>query len=177
MRTRIQAGIIPALLAFALMATAEPGTHADEQDTAAAQGTNCTGACDLLTLWRSVDTVIFLRIQKTPGTRVRNLDGQESLWVEHRALVHEVFRRFQSISQPSLDFLQARDDTSLIGTADSALGEEFVAFLRWSNEEQMFESYFMLPVRDGQVQSPRVKELESSMKLETLLKTLRTMME
>ncbi len=177
MRTRIRAGILAALVTFALMATAEPVTQADKLGTAAAPAADCTSACDLLTLWRSVDTVVFLRMQKTLGTRVRNHDGQESLWAERRALVHEVFRRFQSISQPSLDFLQARDGTSLIGTTDSAVGEEFVAFLRWSNEEQMFESYFMLPVRDGQVQSPRVKELASGMKLETLLKTLRTMME
>ena len=115
-------------------------------------------------------------MQNTLGTRTQIRDGREYLWIEHRASVHEVFRRFRGKPQSSVVLLQLRDAPA---PADSGYmpDQEFVAFLRWNDAEQMFEPYLMIPVREGQVKAPRIQALESGMKLEAFLKILRAMME
>lgn len=177
MRTMIQMGIPTTLLTLALLASGAAGTQTDKPGQAAVPGAGCAADCDLPTLWRSVDAVVFLRIQRTLGTRARNLDGREVLWIESRALAHEVFRWLPGKPQSSLDLLQLRDGTTPMEAPGGAPDKEFVAFLRWSDEAQMFESYLMVPVRDGQVKSPRITVIESGMKLEAFLILLRTMME
>jgi hypothetical protein len=176
MRIRIQAGITTSLMLLVLLVSSTAGTQASKSGTISGIGAGCTGDCDLPTLWRSVDAVVFLRIQKTLGTRTQTLDGRECLWIEHRASVHEVFRRFRGKPQSSVDLLQLRDATAPTDPGYMP-DQEFVAFLRWNDEEQMFEPYIMIPVREGQVKSPRIQVLESGMKFEAFLKILRAMME
>ncbi len=176
MRIRIQAGITTSFLLLLLLASSTAGTQANKSGTISGIGTGCTGDCDLPTLWRSVDAVVFLRIQKTLGTRAQTLDGREYLWIEYRATVHEVFRRFRGKPQSGVDLLQPRDAATPTDPGYVPY-QEFVAFLRWNDAEQMFEPYIMIPVREGQVKSPRIQVLESGMTLEAFLKILRAMME
>ena len=176
MRIRILAGITILLIFSVLMVTGRAGTQASQSGTVSGTGAGCTGDCDLPSLWRSVDAVVFLRIQKALGTRTQTRDGWEYQFTEHRALVHEVFRRFRGEPRTSVDLLQRRDAAAAEDPCYKP-DREFVAFLRWNDQEQMFESYLMIPVAEGQVKSPRIQILESGMKLETFLKILRAMME
>lgn len=176
MRIRIRAGITVWLMLWVMMVPGTADLQANKSGTDAGIGVGCAGDCDLPTLWRSVDAVVFLRIEKPLGTRTRTLDGREFQWSGHRALVHEVFRRFPGKLQASVDLLQRRDATASTGPGYMP-GQEFVAFLRWNDGEEMFEPYLMIPVREGRVQSPRIQVLESGMNLEAFLKLLRSMME
>ncbi len=176
MRIRNQAGITTSLALWALMVSGTAGMQANKSGIVPEIGAGCAGDCDLPTLWRSVEAVVFLRIEKTLGTQTRSVDGRQFLWIEHRALVHEAFRRFLGKPQSTVDLLERRDATA---SADPGLlpGQEFVAFLRWNDGAEMFEPYLMIPVRGGRVRSSRVQALESGMYLEAFLKILRSMME
>lgn len=140
---------------------------------------------DLPTLWRSVDAVVYLRIQETSGVRMRPTNGKsEAVGIEHKASVLEVFRRYWGTpNTATLSFLQLPDNAWNMEAAETAHeatyrpGEQLVAFLRWNASEQVFQEYLVVPIRDGQVKSPHIDEIASGMKLESFLIKLRAMME
>jgi len=137
---------------------------------------------DLPTLWRNVDAVAFLRIQETASSA----PGQSgTIRTEYKASVLEVFRRFfGGPKTASMSFLQLSTCTWQIETTTfTALetpyrpGQECVAFLRWNDSEGLFQSVISLPVRDGQVKSPGIEEIQAGMKIEAFLAKLRAMLE
>jgi hypothetical protein len=142
---------------------------------------------DLPTLWRSVDAVVYLRIQKTVGMRRTPQTSAkcENIYWEHQAAVLEVFRRrLGGPKDATLKFLQAASapgyagmTTRTWGDPAYASGGEFVAFLQWDVSEEAFLAYFVLAIREGKVQSHHIPEIESGMTLEAFLKKLRAMME
>jgi hypothetical protein len=142
---------------------------------------------DLPTLWRSVDAVVLLRIQKALGVRRTPQSGGpcENIYVEHRASVLEVFRRCRGKPDASdVDFLQAAPAPGYSGMKTVTgnwqgfrPGDEFVTFLQWDASEKAFLAYFTIPVRNGKVESFDLREIESGMKLDDFLKLLRAMME
>jgi len=143
---------------------------------------------DLPTLWRSVDAVVHLRIQKTLGARrSRQADGPcENVYLEHQASILEAFRRVQGKPEaPGVDFLQAAPAPGYNGPKIITgnywqvfrPGDELVAFLVWEDSEGAFLAYFTVPVRDGRVESIDLREIEFAMKLDVFLKMLRAMME
>jgi hypothetical protein len=130
---------------------------------------------DLAALWRSVDAVLHLRIQKSANTRTRAVEGCECIYLEHQASVLEVFRRYRGAPPKNLVVLQGAE-TGLVD-APYAPGYEYFAFLRWNESEQAFQTHIMVPVLEGQVKSHSIREIESGMKLEAFLIKLRAMME
>ncbi len=175
MRFRIQAGAMILLVLWALKGTGAVVTQANKFSAVPQIGADA-GGYDLPTLWRSVESVVFLRIEKTLETRTQSVDGRQFLWIAHRALVHEAFRRFLGNPRSHVDLLERREAAA---SADPGYlpDREFVAFLRWNGVEQMFEPYVMIPVTEGRVKSPLIRALESGMNLEAFLKILRSMME
>jgi len=142
---------------------------------------------ELPTLWRNIDAVVYLRIQKTSGVRRTGQAGSpcENVFVEHQASILEVFRRH--IGKPNtttMNFLQATPAPGYKGmttrTEKDPLyrpGEDMVTFLRWDESEKAFLAFIALRVRDGKVQSYDIHELASAIKIEEFLKILRAMME
>jgi len=150
-----------------------------------AQSGKADWVTDLPTLWRSVNAVAYVRIQKTLDTRTRQT-GYESdgLYVEYQAVNLEAFRRFFGNPQSTFSFLQAAPD-SLYPSAGPGTeidapckqGEEYIVFLRWNDIEHLFQAHLVVPVREGQVQSPHIEEIRTGMKLEAFLTKLRSMQE
>jgi hypothetical protein len=142
-------------------------------------------AADLPTLWRSVDAVAHVRIQKTLDTRIRRTGSDsEGLYLEVQAVNLEAFRRFFGNPQSMFDFLQAAPDSLYSGAAPATesdapckQGEEYIAFLRWNDMEHLFQAHLVVPVREGQVRSPHIEEIRAGMKLEAFLTKLRSMQE
>jgi hypothetical protein len=141
---------------------------------------------DLPTVWRTVDAVAFLRIQESLGARPLRTEGQcVTVAVGHRASVLEVFRRYRGEPRESpVTFLQLsagawRGSDATVTGAETPLkpGEELVAFLTWNDSERVFQGSILLPVRDGQVRSLHIEELQQGMRLTALLEKLRAMME
>jgi hypothetical protein len=141
---------------------------------------------DLPTWWRSVDAVVYLRIEESLGVRPLRASGQcTAVCTLHRISVLEVFRRYRGEPrEKSLTFLQGSAGTwpsqggTIIGRETPGKpGDEMVAFLIWNNPEQAFQSAVVVPVLDGQVRSPHIEELQNAMKLEAFLAKLRAMME
>ena len=142
-------------------------------------------AMDLPTLWRSVDAVAYVRIQKTLEARLRQTGtGSEGLYLEVQAVKLEAFRRFFGNPQSTFGFLQAASDPLFPGAGSGAdtdapckQGEEYIAFLRWNDIEHLFQAHLLVPVREGQVRSPHIEEIRAGMKLEAFLTKLRAMQE
>jgi hypothetical protein len=142
-------------------------------------------AMDLPTLWRSVDAVAYVRIQKTLDTRIRRTGSDsEGLYLEVQAVNLEAFRRFFGTPQSMFGFLQAAPDSLDHGAGPGAesdapckQGEEYIAFLRWNDMEHLFQAHLVVPVRQGQVRSSHIEEIQAGMKLEAFLTKLRSMQE
>jgi len=141
---------------------------------------------DLPTLWRSVDAVAYLRIREISVFSPRRQEsGFSSAGEEHEASVLEVFRRYRGTPAGSqLKFLRVYATTAqsageMIPGEDSLLrvGEECIAFLYWNDKEKIFESFLVLPVRNGQVRSFCIDEILSPIKIEAFLVKLRSMQE
>lgn len=140
---------------------------------------------DLATLWRSVDAVVYLRIQETLPAETRQVGGKTgAIGTEHKASILEVFRRSPgALDASTVRFLQISANTAnfqVTNTGHEAPyrpGEALVAFFRWNKSEEEFQGHIVVPVRDGQVKSPHIHEIESGMKLEAFLVKLRAMME
>jgi hypothetical protein len=141
---------------------------------------------DLAATWRSVDAVVYLRIQKSSGVRPLRMEGQcVSVATEWRAAVLEVFRRYRGEPREfTMTFLQLaagtwRSDTGTITGPGMPLkpGDEIIAFLRWNGSLGSFQDRILVPVREGQARSPYIEELQKGLKLEALLEKLRAMME
>lgn len=140
---------------------------------------------DLPTLWRSVNAVAYVRIQKTLDTRTRRTSSEsEGLYLEHQAVNLEAFRRFFGNPQSMFSFLQAAPDSLYPGAGPGAesdapckQGEEYIVFLRWNDREHLFQAHLVVPVREGQVRSPHIEEIQAGMKLEAFLTKLRSMQE
>jgi len=149
-------------------------------------GRDITVKEDLPTIWRSVDAVVFLRIQESLGARLLRTDGHcVTVCTEHKVAVLEVFRRYRSEPREfTMNFLQRsagvrRGEEGTIAGRETPgkPGQEFVAFLTWNDAGHALMDAFLIPVRDGQVQHPSIEELQKSMTLEAFLKILRAMME
>jgi hypothetical protein len=134
------------------------------------------GDGDLPTLWRSVDAVAFLKIQTAAPPSSKQAGEGAFKAIEYRASVLEVFRRTRGQPQYEVTFLR---DASEKESPESACkpGQECLVFLVWNNAEGAFQAYITIAVRNGKVQSPRIRGLESGMNLEAFLKILRSMME
>jgi hypothetical protein len=141
---------------------------------------------DLPTLWRSVDAVVYLRIQESLGTRPLRTEGQCVIpATEHKASILEVFRRYRGEPRnATVNFLQRSagmwhsDQETITGRETPCKpGEELVAFLSRNENVRAFQGEIIVPVRDGQVRSPHIEELLKGMKLEVFLEKLRAMME
>lgn len=142
---------------------------------------------ELTTLWRNIDAVAYLRVERTVGVRRTSQTGSqcENVYIEHQASVLEVFRRH--IGKPdaaTVNFLQAAPAPGYIGQTTRTAGDptyrpgEFlVAFLQWDESEKAFLAFITLRVRDGKVQSFDIHEIASGIKIEEFLKILRAMME
>ena len=127
---------------------------------------------ELPALWRSVDAVVHLQIQTRLGARSGSGETNAA-FQEYEAKVFEVFRRYFAGPKRTLTLLETATGSDPVCKP----GEEFVAFLRWDESERAFQSVVMVPVRDGQVKSPRIQGIESGMKLQAFLAQLRAMME
>jgi hypothetical protein len=142
-------------------------------------------AMDLPTLWRSVNAVAYVRIQKTLDTRTRQAGSEsDGLYVEYQAVNLEAFRRFFGNPQSTFSFLQAAPDSLYPsagpGAESDALckqGEEYIVFLRWNDMEHLFQAHLVVPVREGQVRSLHIEEIRVGMKLKAFLTKLRSMQE
>jgi len=141
---------------------------------------------DLPTLWRSVDAVVFLRIQDSLGVRLLRTDGHcVTVCTEHRVAVLEVFRRYRgeprdlttSFLQRSAGTWRNEEGTTSGREVPGKPGDEFIAFMTWNTAGQALMNTILVPVRDGQVRHPSVEELQKGMALEAFLKILRAMME
>ncbi|MGA2263233.1 MAG: carboxypeptidase-like regulatory domain-containing protein [Acidobacteriota bacterium] len=142
---------------------------------------------ELTALWRNIDAVAYLRIERTVGVRRTSQTGSpcENVYIEHQASVLEVFRRH--IGKPdaaTVNFLQAApapgysgQTTRTAGDPTYRPGEFLVAFLQWDESERAFLAFIGLRVRDGKVQSFDIHEIASGIKIEEFLKILRAMME
>ena len=175
--------------ALALLALVMPPCVAGERLATGARvpfGAGPGPVFDLPTLWRNVDAVVFLRIQEAEGSATGQAVGKsEAIRIEYKASVLEVFRRFFGGPKTAgISFLQLSTCTWQIETTTfTALetpyrpGQECVAFLRWNDSEGLFQSVISLPVRDGQVKSPGIEEIQAGMKIEAFLAKLRAMLE
>ncbi len=143
---------------------------------------------DLPTLWRSVDAVVLLRTQGAVQSGLRStLRGRwcEVVATEYRATILEVFRRFLGEPRSSaLSLLQAdagvshdRGETRTGCRSPYPVGEELFVFAKWNTEEQIFEEIFAVPVHEGKVISPYIREISLGVKAETFVQILRSMME
>jgi hypothetical protein len=152
----------------------------------AESGNGITGIVDLPTLWRSVDAVVYFRIQESLGARPLPTDGHcVTICTEHKVAVLEVFRRYRgepreftmTYLQRSAGAWRGEDGTVAGKNIPCKPGEEFVAFLTWNAAGQAFMDTILVPVRDGQVRYASIEELQKSMALEAFLRILRAMME
>jgi hypothetical protein len=141
---------------------------------------------DLPTLWRSADAVLFFRIQDSLGVRLVRTEAHcVRVCTEHRVAVLEVFRRYRGEPREfTMNFLQrsagtwrGEEGVTAGQEVPGKPGEEFVAFMTWSDAGQALMDTILVPVRDGQVRHPSIEELQKGMALEAFLKILRTMME
>jgi len=172
-RTGIEVGVGANLALDVVLQLAEPDRSAARPEA-------------LPDLWRSVDAVVFLRIQESLGARLLRTEGQCTMvCTEHRAAVLEVFRRYRGEPREfTMNLLQKSAGTwrgEKVTVAGRKIpgkpGEEFVAFLTWSDAGHALMDTILVPVRDGQVRHPSIEELQKSMPLEAFLKMLRAMME
>ena len=143
---------------------------------------------DLPSLWRSVDAVALLRTQRVVRSGLRlTLRGRwcEVVCTENQASVLEVFRRY--LGEPrsrSLEFLQADagawrnpEEVRTGCLSPYPEGEELFVFLKWNAREEIFEEVFAIPVVDGKVRSPYIKEISLGLTAEAFIQILRSMME
>lgn len=141
---------------------------------------------DLPTWWRSVDAVVYVRVTESMGSRPVRTGGQCAIvGTQHRASVFEVFRRYRGepreqtleILQRSAGVWQDLEGTLAGRRTPCQPGQELIVFLTWNNLERTFQDALIVPVKDGQVRSAAIEELQKGMNLEDFLKMLRAMME
>jgi len=178
-----------ALLVIFLLAAGSAMPRPPMRHSQSAQGDPQSGkvdwVMDLPTLWRSVDAVAYVRVQKTLETSTREAISESNVvFLEHQAVNLEAFRRFFGNPQSTFSFLQAASGSLSPGAGPGAesvapckQGEEYVVFLRWNDREHLFQAHLVVPVSEGQVRSPHIEEIRAGMKLEAFLTKLRSMQE